>query len=62
MSRQTLSPAQLARDAAWAAGKARIDTEKAAHKAAEKAAYEKRFPGSKGSNALIDAIFGVKAE
>ena len=62
MSRQTLSPAQIARDAAWAAGKARIDAEKAAHALAQRAAYEKRFPGSKGSNALIDAIFGTKAE
>ena len=61
MSRQTLTPAQIARDLAAAAAYAAFKAEKAAHEAAQRAAYAKRFPGSKGSNALIDAIFGAKA-
>jgi hypothetical protein len=62
MSRKTLSPAQIARDEAAAAAFAAFKADKAAHEAAQRAAYAKRFPNSKGSNALIDAIFGVKAE
>ena len=61
MSRQTLTPAQIARDLAAAAAYAAFKAEKAAHEAAQRAAYAKRFPGSKGGNALIDAIFGAKA-
>jgi hypothetical protein len=61
MSRKTLTSAQIARREAEQAALARFKAEKAAHEAAQRAAYEKRFPNSKGSNALIDAIFGVKA-
>jgi len=62
MSRKTLTPAQAAEKARGDAAFAAFQAEKAAREAAQRAAYAKRFPNSKGSNALIDAIFGVKQQ